>query len=73
VLHNFARERQHVRDNLLLQEVDAELAAMTHELADDATSIRSVQQTPQWSNFREQFAEEMYAEYLVAHGELEIE
>jgi hypothetical protein len=73
VLHNFARERQHVRDNLLLQEVDAELAAMTHEPADDATLIRSVQQTPQWSNFREQFAEEMYAEYLVAHGELEIE
>jgi hypothetical protein len=56
-----------------LQEVDAELAAMTHEPPDDATLIRSVQQTPQWSNFREQFAEEMYAEYLVAHGELEIE
>jgi hypothetical protein len=73
VLHNFARERQHVRDNLLLQEVDAELAAMTHEPADDATSTISVQQTPQWSNFREQFADEMYAKYLVAHGELEIE
>ena len=57
-----------MRDNLLLPEVDAELAAMTPEPADDATFIRSVQQTNAWSNFRQQFADEMYAEYLVAHG-----
>ena len=62
-----------MRDNLLLPEVDAELAAMTPEPADDATFIRSVQQTNAWSNFRQQFADEMYVEYLVAHGELEIE
>ena len=52
VLHNFARERQHLRDNLLLPEVDAELASMDVEPADDANVIRSVQQTIAWSNFR---------------------
>jgi hypothetical protein len=62
-----------VRDDLLLQEVDAELAAMAPEPADDATLIRSVQQTVAWSNFRQQFADEMFVEYLVARGELEIE
>ena len=62
-----------MRDDLLLQEVDAELAATTLEPADDALLIRSVQQTAAWSNFRQQFAEEMFAEYLVAHGELEME
>jgi hypothetical protein len=73
VLHNFARDRQHVRDNLLLQEVDAELANMAPEPADDATLIRSVQLTAAWTAFREQFAEDMYAEYLVAHAKAEIE
>ena len=33
-----------MRDNLLLREVDAALAAMTPETEDDATLIRSVQQ-----------------------------
>ena len=73
VLHNFARDRQHVRDDLLLPEVAAELAAMTPEPADDSTLIRSVQVSTAWSNFREQFAQDMYDEYLVAHGELELE
>jgi hypothetical protein len=73
VLHNFARDRQHVRDNLLLQEVDAELAAMAPQPADDATLIRSVQQTVAWSAFREQFAEDMYDQYLVDHEEAQIE
>ena len=41
---------------------------MTPEPADDATFIRSVEQTNAWSNFRQQFVDEMYAEYLVAHG-----
>jgi hypothetical protein len=72
-LHNYARDRQHVRDDLLLQEVDAELAAMTPDPVDDATLIRSVGQTVAWSNFRQQFADDMYAEYLVAHGQLELE
>ena len=62
-----------MRDNLLLQEVDAELAAMAPEPVDDANLITSVQQTVAWSAFRQQFADEMYAEYLVAHGELEFE
>ena len=73
VLHNFARDRQHLRDNLLLPEVDAELASMDVEPADDANVIRSVQQTVAWSNFREQFAEEMYAEYLQAHADMDVE
>uniref|UniRef100_A0ACD5T921 Uncharacterized protein n=1 Tax=Avena sativa TaxID=4498 RepID=A0ACD5T921_AVESA len=59
VLHNYARDRQHVRDNLLLQEVDDELAAMAPEPIDDTTLIRSVQQTTAWSNFRQQFADEI--------------
>jgi hypothetical protein len=42
VLHNYARDRQHVRDDLLLQEVDVELAAMSPEPADDANLIRSI-------------------------------
>jgi hypothetical protein len=73
VLHNYARDRQHERDDLLLPEVDAELAAMATEPVDDATHIRSVQQTAQWSNFRQQFADDMFAEYLVARGEQENE
>lgn len=62
-----------MRDNLLLQEVDAELESMVPEPVDDASLIRSVQQTAAWSNFRQQFADEMYADYLVARGELEFE
>ena len=73
MLHNYARDRQHLRDDLLLDEVDAELATMTPEPADDATLIRSVQQTAAWSDFRQQFADDMFAEYLVAHAELEME
>jgi hypothetical protein len=73
VLHNYARDRQHVRDNLLMPEVDAELAAMAPDIADDATLIRSVQQTTAWSDFRQQFADEMFAEYLVTHAELMME
>jgi succinylglutamate desuccinylase len=51
---NFAKcGRQHVRDvNLWLQEVNVEIAVLAHEPEDDATLIRSVQQTIAWSNFR---------------------
>jgi hypothetical protein len=73
VLHNYARDRQHVRDDLLLPEVDAELAAMAPEPADDANLIRSVTQSVAWSDFRQQHADEMFAEYLVAHAELTFE
>jgi hypothetical protein len=59
-----------VRDDLLLPEVDAELAAMTPEPVDDANLIRSVQLSDAWTDFRQQFADEMFADYLVAHAEL---
>jgi hypothetical protein len=72
---NFAKcGRQHVRDvNLWLQEVNVEIAVLAHEPEDDATLIRSAQQTIAWSNFRDQFVEEMLDDYLAAHGELDIE
>jgi hypothetical protein len=62
-----------VRDDLLLPEVDAELAAMTPEPVDDANLIRSVQLSDAWTDFRKQFADEMFADYLVAHAELTME
>jgi hypothetical protein len=58
VLHNYARHRQHVRDDLL---------------PDDANLIRSVTQSVAWSDFRQQFADEMFANYPVAHEELTME
>ena len=62
-----------MRDDLLLQEVDAELVAMAPKPADDAALIRRVQQSDAWNDFRQQFADEMFAEYLVTHGELAME
>lgn len=62
-----------MRDNLLLPEVDAELAAMPVEPVDDSMVIRTVQVTAEWTNYRQQFANDMYAEYLVRHAELEME
>ncbi|XP_073365423.1 uncharacterized protein [Aegilops tauschii subsp. strangulata] len=70
VLHNFARDRQHMMDNLLLQELDNELASQPIE-ADDANSIRSVQVTNAWTNFRNQLSDDMFAEYVVAHANLQ--
>ena len=60
-------------DDLLLPEVDDELAAMANESIDDATLITSVQVTTEWNTFREQLANDMFVEYLVRHGELEME
>ena len=60
-------------DDLLLPEVDDELAAMTNESIDDATLITSVQVTTEWNTFRDQLANDMFVEYLVRHGELEME
>ena len=73
VLHNFIRDRQHQMDDLLLPKVDDELAAMANEFIDDATLITSVQVTTEWNTFRDQLANDMFVEYLVRHGELEME
>ncbi len=60
-------------DDLLLHEVDAELAAMPIEPIDDANLIRSVEVSTEWNSFRDQLASDMYVEYLVRHSELEME
>ncbi|CAL5067541.1 unnamed protein product [Urochloa decumbens] len=73
ILHNYSRDRQHQMDDLLLQEVDAELAAMPNEPIDDANLIRSVQVTPEWNAYRDQLADDMFAEYLVRLGEHELQ
>ena len=70
VLHNFARDRQHIMDDLLLPEVDIELADAPNDDPDDDNYITSVEVTTEWSNFRQQLADDMFAEYLVAQGEL---
>nr|BAJ99284.1 predicted protein [Hordeum vulgare subsp. vulgare] len=62
-----------MRNDLLLQEVDAKLAAMAPEPVDDATFIRSVQQSDAWNTFRHDFADEMFAEYLATHAKLAME
>ena len=59
-------------DDLLQPEVDEELAAMPNDPIDDASLITSVQVTTEWNTFREQLANDMFAEYLVRHGELEM-
>jgi hypothetical protein len=73
VLHNYARDRQHHKDDLLLPEVDAELADAPIEPVDDANLITSVQVTAEWNSFRDQRANDMFDEYLLRHGELEME
>ena len=60
-------------DDLLLHEVDAELAALPNEPIDAANLIRSVQVTTEWTNFREQLANGMFSEYLERHAELEVD
>ncbi|CAL5009792.1 unnamed protein product [Urochloa decumbens] len=72
VLHNFARDRQHHMDDLLLQEIDAELAAMPNEPIDDANLITSVQVTDEWNFFRDQLAHNMFVDYLLRHDQLDI-
>jgi hypothetical protein len=54
-------------DDLLLEEVDAELAAQPIEAEDHAGYITSVSVTTAWKNFRKQLANDMFADYLVAH------
>jgi hypothetical protein len=72
VLHNFARDRQHMMDDLLLPEVDSEIAAQPIEPVDDVGYIRTVQMTAEWNIFRNDLADDMFADYLVAHAELDV-
>ena len=65
-------DRQHQMDDLLLLKVDEELAAMPTDPIDDAALIRNVQVTTEWNTFREQLANDIFVEYLVKHGELEM-
>jgi len=58
--------------NLLLEEVDADLANLEHEPTDDNDLITFVQVTNEWTNFRQQLPQDMYAEYLLRHAELEM-
>jgi hypothetical protein len=53
VLHNYARDRQHHKDDLLLPEVDVELAEAPIEPVDDSNLITSVQVTAEWNSFRD--------------------
>ncbi|TVU33266.1 hypothetical protein EJB05_25058, partial [Eragrostis curvula] len=62
VLHNFARDRQHHMDDLLLTEVDSEIADMPNEPLDEPNLIRTVQVTIEWNNFGD-----LFAKYLVRH------
>jgi hypothetical protein len=59
-------------DDLLLEEVDNELAAQPIEAEDGAGYIRTVRVTNAWKNFRKQLADDMFADYLVADAELEM-
>jgi hypothetical protein len=56
-------------DDLLLPEMDAELAAMPNDHADDADLIRSVTLSTAWNNSRVQQAQVMFAKYLEGHAE----
>jgi hypothetical protein len=59
-------------DDLLLEEVDNEIAAQPIEAEDGAGYITSVRVTTKWNNFRKQFADDMFVEYLVARAEQEV-
>ena len=56
-------------DVLLLHEVDNEISQPIE--ADDANSIRSVQVTNAWSNLRNKLSSDMFAQYAVAHANLQ--
>jgi len=68
VLHNFARDRQREMDDMLLQEVDNEIAATPVDILDDTNLIRNVQVTTEWNNFRDQLANDMFADYQARLG-----
>jgi hypothetical protein len=56
-------------DDLLLPKMDAELAAIPNDHADDADLIRSVTLSTSWNNSRVQLAQDMFVEYLEGHAE----
>ena len=68
MLHNFARDRQREMDDMLLQEVDNEIAAAPFDILDDTNLIRNVQITTEWNNFRDQLANDMFADYQARLG-----
>ena len=68
MLHNFARDRQREMDDMLLQEVDNEIAATPVDILDDTNLIRNVQVTTEWNNFRDQLANDMFADYQARLG-----
>ena len=68
MLHNFARDRQREMDDMLLQEVDNEIAAAPVDILDDTNLIRNVQVTTEWNNFRDQLANDMFADYQARLG-----
>ena len=55
-------------DDVLLEQVDNELAAQTIEVEYGAGYITSVAVTNAWKNYRKQFAADMFADYLVQKG-----
>jgi hypothetical protein len=59
-------------DDLFLQEVDNELADQPIELVDDVGYITNVHVSAQWNIFRNDLADDMFANYLVAHAELAV-
>ncbi|CAM0874640.1 unnamed protein product [Alopecurus aequalis] len=69
VLHNYASDRQYMMDDLLLEEVDNEIAAQPIEPKDGDGYIRSVRVTNAWKHFRKRFAADTSVDYLVAHAE----
>jgi hypothetical protein len=50
-------------DDLLLQEVDSEIAALPTEVIDDANLIRTVQVATEWNIFRDHLSNDMFADY----------
>ena len=68
MLHNFARDRQREMDDMLLQEVDNEIAAAPVDILNDTNLIRNVQVTTEWNNFRDQLANDMFADYQARLG-----
>jgi hypothetical protein len=59
-------------DDSLLQEVDNELADQPIEPVDHADYITNVHMSAQWNIFRNDLADDMFADYLVAHAELAV-
>ena len=55
-------------DDMLLQEVDNEIAAAPVDILNDTNLIRNVQVMTEWNNFRDQLANDMFADYQARLG-----